>query len=114
MIITLDREAVSNWLMRPITSTFLLWSTTPLVQTYEILNADNKVKETARQGLIIGGGAAGGLLAGLGVSILCGPGAPFCAIAVVLIGSVAGGVVGSGVAEALDDELEEFSHWDIF
>lgn len=87
---------------------------TAALATYEILNADNKVKETARQGLIIGGGAAGGLLAGLGISALCGPGAPFCAIAVVLVGSIAGGVAGSTVADVLDDELEEFSHWDIF
>lgn len=55
--------------------------------------------------MIIGGGAAGGLLAGLGVSLICGPGAPFCAIAVVL----AGGAVGGIAADALDDELEEFS-----
>lgn len=82
--------------------------------TYEILSADNKVKETARQGIIIGGGAAGGILAGLGVSFLCGPGAPVCAIAVVLAGSAVGGVAGSMTADALDDELEEFSQWEIF
>ncbi|HCG37459.1 hypothetical protein ACIGBJ_24580 [Stutzerimonas stutzeri] len=82
--------------------------------TYEILNADNKVKETARQGMIIGGGAAGGFLAGLGVSLVCGPGAPFCAIAMVLAGSAAGGIAGSLAADALDDELEEFSKWEVF
>lgn len=82
--------------------------------TYEILNADNKVKETARQGLILSGGAAGGMLAGLGVSFLCGPGAPICAIAVVLVGSAVGGVAGGVAADALDDELEEFSQWEIF
>ncbi|WAJ38199.1 hypothetical protein OU800_02875 [Pseudomonas sp. GOM7] len=82
--------------------------------TYEILNADNKVKETARQGMIIGGGAAGGFLAGLGVSLICGPGAPVCAIALVLAGSAAGGIAGSLAADALDDELEEFSKWDVF
>jgi len=87
---------------------------TATIATYEILTADNKVKETARQGLIIGSGAAGGFLAGLGVSALCGPGAPFCAIAVILIGSTVGGVAGSFTADALDDELEEFSHWEIF
>jgi hypothetical protein len=82
--------------------------------TYDILNAENKVKETARQGMIIGAGAAGGLLAGLGVSLLCGPGAPVCAIAVVLAGSTLGGVAGSLAADALDDELEEFSQWEVF
>ena len=62
----------------------------------------------------MGSGAVGGLLAGLGVSALCGPGAPICAIAVVLVGSIAGGVAGEAVAHSLDEELEEFSHWDIF
>jgi hypothetical protein len=87
---------------------------TAALATYQILNAGNKIKETARQGIIIGAGAAGGILAGLGVSALCGPGAPICAIAVVLAGSVAGGVAGGAVADTLDEELEEFSHWDIF
>ncbi|SUD84996.1 Uncharacterised protein [Stutzerimonas stutzeri] len=64
--------------------------------------------------MIIGGGAAGGFLAGLGVSLICGPGAPFCAIAVVLAGSAAGGIAGSLAADTLDDELEEFSKWEVF
>ena len=86
---------------------------TAALATYQILNAENKVKETARQGLIVGGGAAGGILAGLGVSALCGPGAPICAFAVVIVGTIVGGVAGGAVAESLDEELEEFSHWDI-
>jgi hypothetical protein len=86
---------------------------TAAVATYQILNAENKQKETARQGLIVGGGAAGGILAGLGVSALCGPGAPICAFAVVFLGTVVGGVAGGTVADSLDEELEEFSHWDI-
>jgi len=76
--------------------------------------AANKPKEAARQGIIVSGGAVGGILAGMGVSALCGPGASICAIAVVLVGSVAGGVAGGVVADSLDEELEEFSHWDIF
>ncbi len=35
---------------------------TAALATYQILNAENKVKETARQGIVIGGGAAGGFL----------------------------------------------------
>jgi len=62
----------------------------------------------------MGGGAAGGFLAGLGVSLICGPGAPFCAIAVVLAGSAAGGTAGSLASDTLDDELEEFSEWEVF
>jgi len=76
--------------------------------------AANKPKEAARQGIIVSGGAVGGILAGMGVSALCGPGAPICAKAVVLVGSVAGGAAGGVVADSVDEELEEFSHWDIF
>ncbi|MDR6160523.1 hypothetical protein [Pseudomonas fluorescens] len=87
---------------------------TAALATYQILNADNKPKEAARQGIIVGSGAVGGVLAGLGVSALCGPGAPICAIAVVLAGTIAGGVAGEAVASSLDEELEELTHWDIF
>lgn len=82
--------------------------------TYEVLNADDKVKETARQGMIISGGVAGGFLAGLGVSLICGPGAPVCAVALVLAGSAAGGLAGSAAASGLDEELGEFSNWATF
>lgn len=67
-----------------------------------------------QQGMIIGGGAAGGLLAGLGFSLICGPGAPFCAIALVLAGGAVGGIAGGVAADAMDDELEEFSKWQVF
>lgn len=87
---------------------------TAALATYQILNADNKPKEAARQGIIVGAGAVGGILAGIGVSALCGPGAPICAIAVVLAGAIAGGVAGEAVASSLDEELEELTHWDIF
>jgi hypothetical protein len=87
---------------------------TAVLATYQILNADDKAKETARQATILGGGAAGGFLAGLGISALCGPGAPACAIAVVLIGSVVGGIAGGVAADTFDAELEELAHWDIF
>lgn len=87
---------------------------TAVLATYQILNADDKAKETARQATILGGGAAGGLLAGLGISAICDPGAPACAIAVVLIGSIAGGIAGGVAADTFDAELEELAHWDIF
>jgi hypothetical protein len=87
---------------------------TAALATYQILDAENKPKEAARQGMIVGAGAAGGILAGMGVSAICGPAAPICAIAVVLAGTVAGGVAGEAVASSMDEELEEFTHWDIF
>jgi hypothetical protein len=87
---------------------------TAVIATYQILNADDKPKETARQATILGGGAAGGFFAGLGISTICGPAAPACAIAVVLIGSIAGAIAGGVAADTFDAELEELAHWDIF
>lgn len=87
---------------------------TATLATYEIVSAENKTKEVARQGLILSGGAAGGFLAALGASTICGPAAPVCAVAVVLIGSTAGGIAGSMTADYMDEELEEFSKWEIF
>lgn len=87
---------------------------TAALATYQILNAEDKAKETARQATIVGGGVLGGFLAGLGVSALCGPGAPVCAIAVVLVGSAAGGIAGGVAADTFDAELEELAHWDVF
>ena len=89
------------------------WIVTAAFAASEIYKADNKPKEAGRQAIIVGGGAAGGTLAGLSISLLCGPGAPVCAIAVVIAGSVAGGILGDIVADSLDEELEEFMTWDI-
>lgn len=89
------------------------WVITAAFAASEIYKADDKAKETGRQGIILGGGAAGGALAGLSISLLCGPGAPVCAIAVVLAGSVAGGILGEYAADSLDDELEEFLTWGV-
>lgn len=86
---------------------------TASLATYAILNAENKSKEVIKQSVQVGGGVAGGWLAGLAVTPLCGPGAPVCAIALVLLGSAAGGVVDSVVADSLDEEIEEFTTWKI-
>ena len=86
---------------------------TAVLATHAIIYADNKPKEIVKQGLGIGGGIFGGFLAGLAVSSVCGPGAPVCAVAVVLVGSITGGVAGSVVADSLDEEIEEFSRWQL-
>lgn len=86
---------------------------TASLATYEILNAENKPKEAIKQSMQIGGGVAGGWLASLAVAPICGPGAPVCAIALLLLGSAAGGVVGSAMADSLDEEIEEFTTWKI-
>lgn len=80
---------------------------------YSISQASNKEKETIRQGAVISGGMLGGAAAGLLVSTICGPGAPVCAITVMLAGSAAGGLAAESVADAFDDELEEFSKWKV-
>ncbi|WP_024873590.1 hypothetical protein [Tolumonas lignilytica] len=79
----------------------------------EIASAENKTKETMKQGITVGSGLVGGWLASLSVSTICGPGAPVCAIAIMLAGSIAGSLIGSSVADEFDDELEEFSKWNI-
>lgn len=81
--------------------------------TYEIANAENKPKEAIKQGVIIGGGAAGTALAGLAVSPLCGPGAPFCAIGLMLAAGVTSGWAASKLVDKFDDELEEFAQWQV-
>jgi len=81
--------------------------------TYEIANAENKQKELIKQGITISGGFAGTTLASFAVSTVCGPGAPFCAIGLMLAGGVASGWAASKLADSLDDEIEEFTKWTI-
>lgn len=81
--------------------------------TYEIANAENKSKEAIKQGITIGGGAIGTALAGLSVSAVCGPGAPVCAIGLMLAGGAASGWLASKLADSLDDEIEEFTQWKV-
>ncbi len=87
------------------------------IASAEIASAENKTKETMKQGITVGSGLVGGWLASLSVSTICGPGAPVCAIAIMLAGSIAGSLIGSSVADEFDDEfddeLEEFSKWNI-
>ena len=77
------------------------------------VTSENKTKATMKQGITVGSGLIGGWLASLSVSTICGPGAPVCAIAIMLAGSIAGSLIGSSVADEFDDELEEFSKWNI-
>lgn len=81
--------------------------------TYQIANADNKQKEAIKQGIAIGGGLAGTALASMAVSTVCGPGAPVCAIGLMLAAGMASGWAASKLADSLDDEIEEFSKWKI-
>lgn len=56
----------------------------------------------------------GVIISGSGDALIGGPGAPACAIAVVLAGSAIGGIAGSMAADGMDEELEEFSKWEVF
>ncbi|WP_025995371.1 hypothetical protein [Pseudomonas viridiflava] len=81
--------------------------------TYEVANAEKKGKAIVKQGVLIAGGAAGTALAGLSVSVVCGPGAPFCAIGLMLAAGVMSGWAASELADSIDDEIEEFSKWKV-
>jgi len=81
--------------------------------TYEVASADNKPKEAIKQGIMVGSGVAGTVLAGLAVATVCGPGAPFCAVGLMLAGGVASGWGASVATELFEDEIEEFTQWKI-
>lgn len=84
---------------------------TAILATGEVIGAKDKVKELARQGSIIAGGMLGGGIAGFGVSFVCGPAEPLCAVALVYIGSNLGGMAGQVANDAYQAELDEFMRW---
>jgi hypothetical protein len=84
---------------------------TGLLAVRAVYYAENKEKESIKQGAIIGGGAAGGYLGGLAASAVCGPGAWVCAIGWILAGSTAGGFLADATVDSIDEELEEFTKW---
>jgi hypothetical protein len=80
---------------------------------YEIADAENKSKEAIKQGAVIGGGIAGTIMAGAAVLTVCGPGAPVCTIALLLAGGASAGWLASTGVDFFDDELEEFTKWQV-
>jgi hypothetical protein len=81
--------------------------------TYEIANAENIPKEAIKQGVVIGGGVLGTVVSGAAVGAVCGLGAPVCTIALLLAGGASAGWFASKGVEYFDDELEEFTKWQI-
>ncbi len=67
------------------------------IAVYNIALAKDKTKATAKEGLIIGGGFAGGATGGALAGIACGPGAPVCVSAGVFIGGALG-ALGAGIS----------------
>jgi hypothetical protein len=86
---------------------------TAVLATHAILNSENKVTEIARQGTVIQGGVLGMFVAGLTVGAICGPGAPACAVAVLLIGAATGSVATEVAFETYMDEVKEYATWGI-
>lgn len=86
---------------------------TGVLAGYSIITAEDKKKEALRQGAILGGGLVGGALAGLGVGAICGPGAPVCAIAVMLLGGFVGSFAADVTFDEYEEEIDEFLTWDI-
>lgn len=87
---------------------------TAVLAVHAVAIADDKPRELVRQGAAIGGGLVGGSLAGaLLVTPVCGPGAVVCAVAVVLMGSVAGSLTAMQLERTAEEELEEFARWNL-
>ncbi len=56
---------------------------------YDIYNSEDRPHEALHQGVLAGSGAVGSYVVGaLGVSLVCGPGAPVCAGIFVIVGGV--------------------------
>ena len=87
---------------------------TAILAVHAVAVADDKPTEAIRQGVLIGGGFVGGGVAGAVLAApLCGPGAVVCAVAIVLLGSVAGSLVADSWMRTAYDELEEFLRWEL-
>lgn len=86
---------------------------TGALAAYSIANADDKISETARQATVVGGGMIGTALASAAVGSICGPGAPFCTIAVLLIGSTSAASLTDVAYDLYLEEVKEFQAWRI-
>lgn len=84
----------------------------------EIYYAENKEKESIRQGTTIIAGMATGAATTVAVSApaeaACGPAAPLCVFLAGLVGSAIGGWGAYKLLEAYDAEIEEFTTWKFF
>jgi len=57
---------------------------------HDVYQAPNRPKEALHQGVVLGAGVGGSYVAGaVGVSLVCGPGAPVCAGVFILVGGIA-------------------------
>ncbi|MFJ4376049.1 hypothetical protein ACIP1T_25980 [Pseudomonas japonica] len=104
-----------NKRLRTLGKTFIL--ATSVYVIYDIATSDDKGQAIAGHTGALAGGYAGGLLAGLATSAVCGPGAPVCAVALLVIGGGVGGWLGSELGEYFysekdrDAEVKAFYRW---
>lgn len=57
---------------------------------YDVYQSPNRPKEALHQGVVLGAGMGGSYVVGaVGVSLVCGPGAPICAGVFILVGGIA-------------------------
>ena len=86
------------------------------IAIHNIVVADNKIKQTIKEGTVIGGGIAGGVAGGAVASILLGSNPVGWAVLIVggglvLVGGIAGALLADKATEEFDSELEEVSRW---
>ena len=67
-----------------------LWVLSGGIAIYNIATAEDKGEAVVEEGVSAGGGLLGGAAGGLAVTPICGPGAPFCAAAVIAVGTLIG------------------------
>lgn len=76
------------------------------ISVYNIWEAQNKLRQSAKEGATLIGGALGGAAANASAGFLCGPGAPICVTALFVIGGVAGAIVAGMAADEVLDQRE--------
>jgi polyhydroxyalkanoate synthesis regulator phasin len=81
------------------------------ISAFNIWRAQNKIKAGMREGLVFGGGALGGALAGASTGLVCGPGAPACAVVLFVVGGLAGAYIADTAGDHYDREIEEIAAW---
>ncbi|QPC33030.1 hypothetical protein IS481_07775 [Caldimonas thermodepolymerans] len=84
---------------------------TVAVSVYNIWTAEHRVHAGLREGLVLGGGAAGAAMTGAATGLVCGPGAPVCSTVLFLVGGLMGALAADRIADRYDEELREFARW---
>ena len=79
---------------------------TVAISVYNIWQAQNKLRQGAKEGATLAGGALGGALVNASAGFLCGPGAPVCVTALFIVGGIAGALVASSAADYVLDQAE--------